>query len=188
MTTFRCARCGATLESTGPAEAEAWADEHTDTEHGDEARWPNSFAITYPGSQIPGVHYRWPHGWDPRTAFYNATTGAFLRFWGGHGDGNGQFVDGGRGLTMDGSGNVWVADMPGFRTQKFTPQGQFLLASGLLDLAHADDEVERLRRTAEVKRLTLPGEMGERFQAIAFSRGLDDVLSGLRLFDLSRRL
>lgn len=75
MTTFRCARCGATLESTGPAEAEAWADEHTDTEHGDEARWPNSFAITYPGSQIPGVHYRWPHGWDPRTAFYNATTG-----------------------------------------------------------------------------------------------------------------
>ena len=70
----------------------------------------------------------------------------------------------------------------------YAPQGQFLLASGLLDLAQADDEVERVRRTAEVKRLTLPGEMGERFQAIAFSRGLDDVLAGLRMFDLSRRL
>jgi SAM-dependent MidA family methyltransferase len=76
----------------------------------------------------------------------------------------------------------------GFEFVGYAPQGQFLLASGLLDLAHADDEVERMRRTAEVKRLTLPGEMGERFQAIAFSRGLDDVLAGLRMFDLSRRL
>ena len=40
----------------------------------------------------------------------------------------------------------------------------------------------------QAKRLTLPGEMGERFQAIAFSRGVDDVLVGLRMFDLSRRL
>ena len=76
----------------------------------------------------------------------------------------------------------------GFEFVGYAPQGQFLLASGLLDLAQADDEVERVRRTAEVKRLTLPGEMGERFQAIAFSRGLDDVLAGLRMFDLSRRL
>ncbi len=64
-----------------------------------------------------------------RVNVYNATTGAFLRFWGGFGVGDGRFIDGGRGLTMDGSGNVWVADMPGFRTQKFTPQGQFLLAA-----------------------------------------------------------
>ena len=64
-----------------------------------------------------------------RVNVYNATTGAFQRAWGGHGSGNGQFVDGGRGITADGSGNIWVADMPGFRTQKFTPQGQFLLAA-----------------------------------------------------------
>jgi hypothetical protein len=30
--------------------------------------------------------------------------------------------------------------------------------------------------------------MGERFQAIAFARGTDDVLPGLRAFDLSHRL
>ena len=48
----------------------------------------------------------------------------------------------------------------GFEFVGYAPQGQFLLASGLLDLAQADDEVERVRRTAEVKRLTLPGEMG----------------------------
>lgn len=64
-----------------------------------------------------------------RVNVYSATTGALLRFWGGYGMGNGQFVDGGRGIAADGSGNIWVADMPGFRTQKFTPQGQFLLAA-----------------------------------------------------------
>jgi tripartite motif-containing protein 71 len=64
-----------------------------------------------------------------RVNVYSAATGALLRSWGGYGTGDGQFVDGGRGITADGSGNVWVADMPGFRSQKFTPQGQFLLAA-----------------------------------------------------------
>jgi hypothetical protein len=64
-----------------------------------------------------------------RVNVYNAATGALARSWGGFGNGNGQFIDGGRGITADGSGNVWVADMPGFRSQKFTPQGQFLLAA-----------------------------------------------------------
>lgn len=64
-----------------------------------------------------------------RVNVYSTATGALLRSWGGYGTGEGQFVDGGRGITADGSGNVWVADMPGFRTQRFTPQGQFLLAA-----------------------------------------------------------
>ncbi len=45
-----------------------------------------------------------------------------------------------------------------------------------------------MRVVAEAKRLTLPGEMGERFQAIAFARGVREVPAGLRAFDLSRRL
>ena len=73
----------------------------------------------------------------------------------------------------------------------YAPQGQFLLASGLPALI-ADFpesiEPERLRLVAETKRLTLPGDMGERFQAIAFSRGVEGALPGLRAFDLSRRL
>jgi SAM-dependent MidA family methyltransferase len=78
----------------------------------------------------------------------------------------------------------------GFDFVGYAPQGQFLLSSGLLDLVDdgSADEVERVRRTAEVKRLTLPGDMGERFQAIAFARGIDGVLPGLRAFDLSHRL
>jgi len=73
----------------------------------------------------------------------------------------------------------------------YAPQGQFLLASGLLDLVdgeHALSDAERLNLTTEIKRLTLPGEMGERFQAIAFARGGVEALPGLRAFDLSHRL
>ncbi len=60
---------------------------------------------------------------------YNPTSGARVRSFGGFGTGIGQFVDGGRGITRDGSGNIWVGDMPGFRSQKFSPAGQFLLSA-----------------------------------------------------------
>lgn len=78
----------------------------------------------------------------------------------------------------------------GFDLVGYAPQGRFLLASGLLDLVEevADDPLEHLRRVAEVKRLTLPGEMGERFQFMAFARGLDQALPALRASDRSARL
>jgi len=79
----------------------------------------------------------------------------------------------------------------GFEFVGYAPQGPFLLASGLPALiAEADDlgDVQRLRIVAEAKRLTLPGDMGERFQAIAFARGIDGALPGFRACDLSRRL
>ncbi len=55
-------------------------------------------------------------------------SGKFLAKWGGQGYTNGLFADGGREITVDGSGNVWVADMPNFRVQKFSSTGQFLAA------------------------------------------------------------
>ena len=45
----------------------------------------------------------------------------------------------------------------------------------------------RHARTNEVKRLMLPGEMGERFQAMAFQRGVD-IRPLFARGDLSRRL
>ena len=48
--------------------------------------------------------------------------------FGSTGSGDGQFSDGGREITVDGQGNVWVGDMPNFRAQKFSSSGQFLLA------------------------------------------------------------
>jgi SAM-dependent MidA family methyltransferase len=79
----------------------------------------------------------------------------------------------------------------GFDFAGYAPQGAFLLASGLAEIvasAPGGSTLEQLRRAAEIKRLTLPGEMGERFQVMAFTRGVDDALPGLRAVDRSRRL
>jgi SAM-dependent MidA family methyltransferase len=79
----------------------------------------------------------------------------------------------------------------GFDLAGYCSQASFLLGNGLAAvlsrIEQIDDDTERLRRTQEVKRLTLPGEMGERFQAMGFSRDVDfgaAFLAG----DLSYRL
>lgn len=62
----------------------------------------------------------------------------------------------------------------GFDIAGLGTQADFLIANGLADVfadlqANAG-EVERYRVSQEIKRLTLPGEMGEKFKVIAFSR------------------
>lgn len=85
-----------------------------------------------------------------------------------------------------------AATAAGLELEGFTPQAHFLFATGLEEVAaealEADDERERLLASQQVKRLTLPGEMGEKFNVIGFSRGLDAPLAGFAANDLSRRL
>ena len=73
----------------------------------------------------------------------------------------------------------------------YASQTQFLLASGLPELL-ADSamlaDAERLKLMAEVKRLTLPGEMGERFQAMVFTRDWDASEQPWYAVDQSARL
>ena len=79
----------------------------------------------------------------------------------------------------------------GFDFAGYCTQASFLLGNGLAGVLQRieglGDEVERQRRTAEVKRLTLPSEMGERFQVIGFEK---DVEFGAAFLagDLSYRL
>jgi DNA-binding beta-propeller fold protein YncE len=40
----------------------------------------------------------------------------------------GMFSNGGREVAVDGTGDIWVGDMPNFRVQVFSPTGQFLFA------------------------------------------------------------
>jgi SAM-dependent MidA family methyltransferase len=65
----------------------------------------------------------------------------------------------------------------GFGVAAYLPQAQFLLAAGLQalfehDYMATDDEVVRYRLAQEVKKLTLPDQMGERFQVMMFAREL----------------
>jgi tripartite motif-containing protein 71 len=41
---------------------------------------------------------------------------------------NGEFANGGREATVDGSGHLWVGDMPDYRVQVFDSSGNFLLS------------------------------------------------------------
>lgn len=75
----------------------------------------------------------------------------------------------------------------------YCSQGAFLLGNGLLALAEAasaelEREVDRIVVSRAVKTLTLPGEMGERFQMMALGKGYDRALRGFSLQDLSYRL
>ncbi|GMV29885.1 MAG: hypothetical protein AMXMBFR59_20100 [Rhodanobacteraceae bacterium] len=63
----------------------------------------------------------------------------------------------------------------GFRMAGLGTQSDFLMANGLDQVfaeayARAEDEAARYRLSQEVKRLTLPSEMGETFKVMAFER------------------
>jgi len=73
----------------------------------------------------------------------------------------------------------------------YASQALFLLGCGLDDIAartSQSDERAYLQFTNEVKKLTLPHEMGELFKVIAFGCGVDTPLVGFRLQDRRGRL
>ncbi|NIP44915.1 MAG: SAM-dependent methyltransferase, partial [Gammaproteobacteria bacterium] len=69
-------------------------------------------------------------------------------------------------------------------------QAAFLLATGLLDACRDVDPASRRHAelTAQIKRLTLPGEMGEAIKVLALARDFDGPLAGFAGRDLRGRL
>jgi SAM-dependent MidA family methyltransferase len=68
----------------------------------------------------------------------------------------------------------------GFEVAAYLPQAQFLFGAGLQEAfesayAEAADDAARHRLSQEVRRLALPDQMGERFQAMLFARGMDSL-------------
>ena len=76
----------------------------------------------------------------------------------------------------------------GLEVAGFATQADFLLGNGLADLATVDDPREQLERANQVKRLVLPGEMGELFKVLAVGRQVSPPLRGFSLRDERRRL
>ncbi len=76
----------------------------------------------------------------------------------------------------------------GLEVAGYTTQAHFLLGGGIGDaLENARDEHEQLRLAGEIKRLTLPSEMGEAFKAIALTRGCKEP-SGFGFRNMAARL
>jgi SAM-dependent MidA family methyltransferase len=84
-----------------------------------------------------------------------------------------------------------AADAEGMQLQGFSSQAQFLIGCGidelLAELAPSDTR-RFLERSNEIKRLVLPGEMGDRFKVMGFSRGLPQQVRGFSTQDLRSRL
>jgi len=79
----------------------------------------------------------------------------------------------------------------GFELAGFTTQAHFLAGLGIdreMRLAAGDDQNSFARLASQARQLMLPGEMGERFKAMAWLRGVDVPLSGFGLLDLRHTL
>ena len=84
-----------------------------------------------------------------------------------------------------------AADAGGLEVAGYTSQAMFLLGCGLDEILPrriAQSEDGGVRLTAEARQLTLPGGMGQRFQVMALTRGLDMSMRGFALRDLRHRL
>ena len=86
---------------------------------------------------------------------------------------------------------AYSADAVGLSVSGYTTQAAFLLANGLSEL-HAqqvsDDLQQQIKLSQQIKTLTLPSEMGERFKVMALTKGYDEPLSGFSMLDLRNRL
>jgi len=79
----------------------------------------------------------------------------------------------------------------GMEISGYTTQAAFLLANGLSEL-HAeqvtDDIQQQIKLSQQIKTLTLPSEMGDRFKVMAITKNYDEPLKGFSMLDLRNRL
>jgi SAM-dependent MidA family methyltransferase len=79
----------------------------------------------------------------------------------------------------------------GLEVAGYTTQAHFLIGNGIGEFV-ADvtglDVAERVNLSRQAMLLTLPGEMGERFKALALARGYDAPLGGFAVRDLRHTL
>jgi SAM-dependent MidA family methyltransferase len=84
-----------------------------------------------------------------------------------------------------------AGDAAGLQLAGYTTQAHFLIGCGigelLADVTHLD-VVSRVNLSRQAMVLTLPGEMGERFKAIALAKGYDARLRGFAVRDLRHTL
>jgi len=75
----------------------------------------------------------------------------------------------------------------GMDVDGFTSQGNFLINCGLAELVESiqtESELDYYKLVQQMKTLSLPGEMGERFKVLGLSKGLQDNAPGFEVRDL----
>jgi SAM-dependent MidA family methyltransferase len=86
---------------------------------------------------------------------------------------------------------AYCAVEAGFDISGYTTQAAFLMGCGLAELHEelvTDDVKNQVVLSQQIKTLTLPSEMGERFKAMALTKNYDEPLRGFVMQDLRNRL
>lgn len=79
----------------------------------------------------------------------------------------------------------------GLDVRGYNTQGFFLLGCGLAELVQSHeslDEQQQVLQAQQIRTLTLPTEMGEKFKVIALSRNYENPLRGFAMQDLRHQL
>ncbi len=135
----------------------------------------------------------------PRRAYYHPerTTGTLLCHYRHRAHDDPLFLPGLQDITanVDFTAVADAALAVGLNVAGYTTQNYFLFGCGLMELLAEDEEkasltmsMHYLEQARQVKLLTLPGEMGDRFQAIALTRNLETPLRGFAFRDERNRL
>lgn len=84
-----------------------------------------------------------------------------------------------------------VGEKSGLELAGYTSQAYFLISNGLEQVARLDqisDHRQQIEMSQNIKKLTLPNEMGELFKVIAFNKFIDLKLQGFDLYDHRHKL
>ncbi|NII72766.1 SAM-dependent MidA family methyltransferase [Dyella sp. SG562] len=135
------------------------------------------------GSLTAGVMLFIDYGYVRREYYQpGRSDGTLMAHYRHHAHADPLFLPGLNDLTasVDFTALAEAGNQAGFGVAAYLPQAQFLIAAGLQQAfedayAEAPDEAARYRLAQQVKKLTLPDQMGERFQAMVLARGMDVV-------------
>jgi SAM-dependent MidA family methyltransferase len=86
---------------------------------------------------------------------------------------------------------AYCAAEAGFDIRGYTTQAAFLMGCGLAELHESlvtDDVKNQIMLSQQIKTLTLPSEMGERFKAMVLTKNYDEPLRGFEMQDMRGRL
>ncbi len=131
----------------------------------------------------------------PRREYYHAerTSGTLMCYFQHRAHDNALLLPGLQDITayVDFTAVALAAVAADMTVAGFVPQAQFLLGCGLdrlLSKQMQQDPVAQAALSQQVKRLTMPGEMGERFKVLGLSKQIDEPLIGFSIADQTHKL
>jgi len=126
----------------------------------------------------------------PQAAYYHPqrNNGTLMCYYQQQGHDNPLILTGLQDITahVDFTSLAQIAVENGLDVAGFQSQADFLLAAGITELTSVnehDDAFVMLQQATEIKRLTLPTEMGETFKVLTLTKNLDNLLPRTQLGD-----